>query len=143
MATYFEWKEEYELGFEEVDRQHKKILSIGRKLMTLIRTTDILDNYQEIIEILGELRNYTIVHFSKEEEFMMSNDYPDLTSHAMEHEFLRRKLKQIDKLGQPNHETIIKLVSFVSDWISQHILISDMKIRTHILQSKGTQSIGR
>jgi hemerythrin len=140
---YFEWKEEYEMGVEVVDRQHKKLLSIGRKLMTLIRTTDIIENFEEIKLIMNELRLYTIEHFSREEQFMKENGYPDLTSHAMEHEFLRRKLKQIDKLGQPNHETIIKLVSFVSDWISQHILISDMKIRTHILQSKGTQSIGR
>lgn len=136
MATYFEWKDEYELGLEEVDRQHRKLLSIGRKLMTLIRTTDVLKNSGEVILILDELRNYTLVHFSKEEGFMENNHYPDLISHAMEHEFLRRKLKQIDKLGQPNQETIIKLVSFVSDWISQHILVTDMKFRNYIQQSK-------
>src|SRR5690554_3403096 len=130
---YFQWKKEYELGLEEVDKQHKKLLSIGRKLMTLIRTTDVLENNQEIIQILEELRNYTVEHFASEEKFMKKNGYPDLTSHTMEHEFLRRKLMRIDNLEQPNQETIIKLVSFVSDWIAKHILISDMKIRTHIL----------
>ena len=133
---YFQWKKEYELGLEEVDKQHKKLLSIGRKLMTLIRTTDVLENNQEIIQILEELRNYTVEHFASEEKFMKKNGYPDLTSHTMEHEFLRRKLMRIDNLEQPNQETIIKLVSFVSDWIAKHILISDMKIRTHILESK-------
>lgn len=133
---YFEWKEEYEMGVEVVDRQHKKLLSIGRKLMTLIRTTDIIENFEEIKLIMNELRLYTIEHFSREEQFMKENGYPDLTSHAMEHEFLRKKLKQIYKLEQPDHETIIRLIAFVSDWISGHILITDMKIRNHLLLAR-------
>jgi len=131
--VYFEWKDEYELGVEEIDSQHKKLMGIGRKLMTLIRTTDIMEKSEEIREILNELRNYTIEHFFREEQFMAENRYPDLTSHAMEHNYLRRKLRQIDNLEIINQETIIKLVSFVSDWISQHILVTDMKMRNYIL----------
>lgn len=133
---YFEWKDEYKLGVEEIDLQHKKLLGIGRKLMTLIRTTDILDKSEEVSEILNQLRNYTIEHFSKEEQFMQKKGYPDLTSHVMEHEYLRRKMRQIDDLDIHNQDTIIKLVSFVSDWISQHILISDMKFRNYILSPR-------
>jgi len=134
--VYFEWKDEYKLGVEEIDLQHKKLLGIGRKLMTLIRTTDILDKSEEVSEILNQLRNYTIEHFSKEEQFMQEKGYPDLTSHAMEHEYLRSKMRQIDDLDIHNQDTIIKLVSFVSDWISQHILISDMKFRNYILSPR-------
>ena len=133
---YFEWKDEYKLGVEEIDLQHKKLLGIGRKLMTLIRTTDILDKSEEVSEILNQLRNYTIEHFSKEEQIMQEKGYPDLTSHAMEHEYLRRKMRQIDDLDIHNQDTIIKLVSFVSDWIYQHILISDMKFRNYILSPR-------
>ncbi|HHT66518.1 MAG: bacteriohemerythrin [Caldicoprobacterales bacterium] len=133
---YFEWKNAYELGVEEVDKQHNKLFRIGRNLSVLIQTTDILTNFNEIKQILGELKSYTIEHFSREEQFMRDKGYPDLASHIMEHDFLRKKLLKIDRLGHPNHETIVKLVSFVSDWISRHILISDMKIRNYLLREK-------
>jgi hemerythrin len=133
---YFEWKKAYELGVEEVDKQHNKLFRIGRNLSVLIQTTDILTNFNEIKQILGELKSYTIEHFSREEQFMRDKGYPDLASHIMEHDFLRKKLLKIDRLGHPNHETIVKLVSFVSDWISRHILISDMKIRNYLLREK-------
>jgi hemerythrin len=29
---YFEWKDAYEMGLEEVDKQHQKLFQIGRKL---------------------------------------------------------------------------------------------------------------
>jgi hemerythrin len=131
---YFEWKNSYELGIEEIDIQHRKLLKIGRKLSILIQTMDILANYDEIKQILDELKDYTLVHFSLEEHFMMDNGYHDLASHTMEHEFLRKKLMKIDNLGQPNHDTIVNLVSFVSDWIAKHILISDMKIKNYMLR---------
>lgn len=133
---HFEWKDAYELNMEEIDNQHKRLFRIGRNLSALIQTKDVFANFEEIKQILGELKNYTIEHFSREEQFMRTNGYPDLTSHTMEHDFLRKKLLKIDKLGQPNYETIIKLVSFVSNWIARHILISDMKIRNYMLRMK-------
>ncbi|HHY83667.1 MAG TPA: hemerythrin family protein [Clostridiales bacterium] len=130
---YFEWKDNYEMGVKEVDDQHRKLFQIGRKLSDIIQSENVLHNYDEIERILIELKNYTIEHFSKEEQFMKEHGYTDLVSHAMEHAFLRKKLMKIDSLKEPNHKTLVELVSFVSDWISQHILITDMKIRNFLI----------
>ena len=111
---YFEWKDAYEMGLEEVDKQHQKLFQIGRKLSVLIQTTDVLTDYENINNILDELKDYTLEHFSREEQFMKDHGYPDLASHAMEHGFLRKKLLRLDKMEQHNHKTIVRLVSFAS-----------------------------
>jgi len=130
---YFEWKDNYELGVKEVDDQHRKLFEIGKKLSDLIQSADALTNYELVEQILIELKDYAMEHFSNEEKFMKEHGYTDLVSHAMEHAFLRKKLMKIDKLKEPSHKTLVELVSFVSDWISQHILITDMKMRNFLL----------
>ena len=39
-------------------------ISIGRKLSVLIQTTDVLTDYENINNILDELKDYTLEHFS-------------------------------------------------------------------------------
>jgi hemerythrin len=133
MDMYFEWKDAYELSVEEIDEQHKKLFGIGKRVSDLIQNQDVLSDFGAVQQILIELKEHTEEHFIKEEQFMQEHGYHDIQTHAMEHNFLRKKLLKIDNLAEPNHEMVVRLVSFVADWISQHILISDMKIKKHLL----------
>jgi hemerythrin len=75
---------------------------------------------------------YTREHFSREEAFMFKHQYTDLATHKMEHNFLRKKLLEIDNIDLTSHDTVVRLVSFLSDWISEHIIISDMKFKKYL-----------
>ncbi|MGI6538306.1 MAG: bacteriohemerythrin [Caldicoprobacterales bacterium] len=133
---YFEWKDSYELGVEKIDKQHRKLFSIGDRLAVLIQTKEVMDNYEEVRQILNELKDYTLYHFSSEEKLMREISYHDIVNHAIEHNFLRKKLKEIDTIEEANHKVVVKLVSFLSDWISHHILITDVKVGNYIRTRK-------
>jgi len=125
---YFEWKDSYGVDVEEIDRQHRKLFEIGGRISDLVLAKDGYDHYDEIMTILDELKNYTIYHFNYEEKLMEEYGFPGLDEHKIEHMFLIKKLERMkDKDIDANQEdALINLVTFVSDWISGHILKTDM-----------------
>ena len=49
----FVWKEEFELGIESIDTQHKKLLEIGNVINELlINHGENDDNYDEIYDVI-------------------------------------------------------------------------------------------
>ncbi len=132
------WKDSYSVNVEEIDNQHKKLFEIGISLYNLSSLKDDFDHYDEIVNIIDELRDYTIYHFNFEEDLLRKNGYEDIESHSIEHDFFVKKLKRIEKKdidGQQN-QAIMEMTEFLIDWISSHILQSDMKYKAY-LNSKG------
>jgi len=135
---YFDWKDEYSTGIEVIDKQHRHLFEIGRKIIDLADLNDGFDHYDEIVGILQELKDYTVYHFGFEEELMTKYGYEHYENHKFQHYFA---IKKIEKFGQEDldenqQETIMKLVAFISDWVSNHILNEDMKYKS-FFKSKG------
>jgi hemerythrin len=123
----FEWKSSYSVKVKDIDEQHIKLFEIGTKLFDIASLKDDFDHYDEIIEILKELMDYTEYHFSFEEELMEKAGYEDFEMHKIEHDFFIKKVKRLGKLDIDNDqkEAMLKIVAFVADWITSHILKTD------------------
>lgn len=67
------WKEEYSIGIDLIDAQHKHLFDIGNEAYKLLKSDLCLDKYDKIIEIIEDLRQYTKFHFKTEEEYMLKN----------------------------------------------------------------------
>ena len=65
-----EFTEDYLTGIALVDAEHKELFHIVDKADKLVKSFDELSGYDNIIEILNELKEYTKEHFSDEEEYM-------------------------------------------------------------------------
>lgn len=130
---YFEWKDAYSVNVAEIDSQHKKMFEIGSRISDLVLAKDEYDHYDEIMDILTELTEYTIYHFNYEEKLMERYGYKELDSHRFEHVFLTKKIKKLQEkdIDTNQKKATIDLIAFVSDWISGHILMTDMKYRDH------------
>lgn len=120
------WKNEFETGISHLDEQHKHLFEIGNKAYSLL--DDDLDKFDEIVALIDELKNYTIYHFSTEEEYMKSISYRKFLSHKVEHDDFINKVKAIDleAMDENQEEALRELISFVFDWITEHILGNDM-----------------
>jgi hemerythrin len=120
------WKQEFETGIVQIDEQHKHLFEIGNKAYLLLE--DKLDKYDEIVAIIDELKNYTIYHFTFEEEYMKSIGYRKYLSHKVEHDDFINKIKAVDleKIDEGQDEYLKNLIGFVFDWITDHILGKDM-----------------
>jgi hemerythrin len=128
---YFKWKEEYCTGIDVIDKQHKQLLEIGARIFDLANAKDGYDRYDEILEVLYELKDYTVYHFGFEEELMVKHGYEHYEPHKFQHYFVIKKINkfQNEDIDSEQGETILKLAEFISDWISNHILVEDMKYK--------------
>jgi len=68
----FEMKEEYYLGVDAMDAEHKKLFEIAESAYKLLNDEFIIDKFDYIVKIIEELRDYAEVHFSHEEAYMES-----------------------------------------------------------------------
>lgn len=78
----YEFKDEFLTGIEQIDNEHRKLFALADELYALKCEEFIPDKYDNIREILTELKNYTITHFEHEEAYMEShwlqkNVYPE------------------------------------------------------------------
>jgi len=127
---YFKWKDEYCTGIEAIDNQHRHLMEIGSKIFDLAYADDGCDHYDEIMEVLGELKDYTVYHFGYEEELMVRYGYERYEPHKFQHFFLTKKIEKFEEEKQEiddrQKDTILKLAEFLSDWVTNHILKEDM-----------------
>jgi len=124
------WKEEYRIGVDEIDEQHKKIFEIANEAYELLKDEFCYDKYDRIIELLEELKDYAKFHFSFEEDYMLSIKYKGYFSQKVAHDNFIDKVNSFDlnEIDENQDQYVLEILDFVVDWISQHILKSDKKI---------------
>lgn len=124
------WREEFSLGIDKIDEQHKKLFAIANEAYNLLKDEFYFDKYDQIIKIIKDLRNYTIYHFGFEEAYMRSIEYKRYFSHKVVHDDFKEKINNIDldKIDENQDEYIKELLNFIVDWIENHILKADKLI---------------
>ena len=123
------WQDKYALGVVEIDEQHRKLFEIAGEIEALLNDDFITDKYDDIVAILGELKDYTIQHFKDEEEFMLSNKFPMFLTHKMMHNDFVEKIESIDLSKVDNEQNLYlkEILNFVGEWLVEHILVEDAK----------------
>ncbi len=125
-----EFTDDYLVGIELVDREHKELFRIVDKANRLVKSYDTVSGYDNIIVILNELKAYTIEHFGDEEEYMESIGYEGLAAQKRAHEAFIDKLENIDlnEIENNPQEYLQELLEFLLGWLINHILSTDKKI---------------
>lgn len=135
----FKWQDKFSCGIPEIDKQHKNLFDIGARIYDTAALNDGYDHYDELMQTLDELVEYTKYHFGYEEILMLKCNYPDYPSHKIEHDFFVKKLQKIaaKDMEENQDKTLTEIVVFVADWIAGHILDTDMKYRDCLTQNPG------
>lgn len=132
-----EWKDEYAIGVKEIDNQHRELVAMVTRLENALSTNK---EKQEIGNMLKFLVDYTKKHFTAEEEIMTVSGFSDHNRHKELHKNLIKEVMDV-LLGLKKGRAIEpeKLISFLSDWLVNHIIDEDKKIGEHIAQ-KGQET---
>ena len=122
-----QWKESYRLVIEEIDEQHKKLFEIANRAYELLKNDFVTDKYDRIVDIIEELKDYAVYHFSFEEKYMASIKYRKLFSHKVIHDDFIAKINEVDldNVDESQDEYLLGILDFVVQWIEQHILGTD------------------
>ena len=133
----FEFTDKYKTGIEMVDEEHKKLFEIIRETNDVINTEFVHDKYDGIMRLLAELKNYTEIHFSDEENLMEEIGYPGLEAQRMAHESFVEKLvtidlEELDEIDDNQQEYLLHLIDFLLGWLVNHIIGMDKKIADYM-----------
>ena len=127
-----EWSDDYLIGIETIDAQHRTFFDATRRLYD-----DVLMSKGEeaIQESLMFLRNYAAEHFKDEDAFMKEHEYPRLANHRKLHaEFVARLDElsaQFDREMTPTQELADEILEMTQEWLIEHITNEDvLRIRT-------------
>lgn len=127
----FEWNEKLELGVHEMDDEHKILVGYINELVVNLESQYENRDKESLIKAFSNLANYTIEHFSHEEAFMASINYPLFNSHKKIHEKLLEQVAQYGRDIQNDTLDDQKLVSFLRNWLISHIMGVDMQYAAH------------
>lgn len=122
-----EWRDEFSVGNNEIDTQHKKLFQIAGKAYTLLKDDLVTDKYDQIVSILQELKDYTVYHFSFEEEYMKSIGYKRVLSHKVLHDDFIERINNVNlnAIDENQSKYILETLDFIVSWIGEHILGND------------------
>ena len=125
-----EFTDEYLIGIDLIDREHRELFNIIGQAEHLVKSIDSNTGYDQIIELLNKLKVYTSQHFQDEEEYMESIQYEGLAAQKRAHEAFIDKLENInlDEIEDSPEEYLQKLLEFLLGWLINHILNADKKI---------------
>lgn len=118
-----QWTDSLSTGISLIDEQHKMLLNYINNLYHAMQrgvTDDILLN------ILDVLHDYTVSHFSTEEQFFLHSDYKDSEKHREIHrKFTSRIAEFRDNMKNGSAQVSMELLNFLRDWLIHHIQGTD------------------
>ena len=126
----FAFTDKYKTGIELIDNEHKRLFEIIKETNDVIYDDFLPDKYDAIVHIIGELKEYTIMHFSDEEKYMEETGYAGLEAQKAAHTAFVDKLNHInlDNVDDNQREYLCELINYLLNWLSTHILKMDKKI---------------
>ena len=128
----YEMKPEFFTGIELIDNEHRQLFDYANQIYDLLHAEFVPDKYDNIVDILGKLRDYTKKHFADEEAYMESIQYKKIFTQKIQHQAFIDELDKLDldEISELDNqeETISNLLSFVTDWLIHHILEVDTQI---------------
>ncbi len=125
-----EFTDDYLIGIELIDNEHKELFRIVDQANRLVKSYDGASGYDKILDILDNLKEYTKEHFTDEEEYMESIHYEGLEAQRRAHDAFIQKLENIDlsEIDENPQESLQQLLEFLLGWLVNHILHTDKKI---------------
>ena len=121
------WKDEYSVGVEKIDRQHRHLFEIINKLIDHSGTSG---DSGLVSETLTEMLNYAKEHFTTEEELMQEYGYPEIEQHKEQHIYFFKTTAELS-INALNNQSMVsrEIVEFLKLWLTLHILKCDMKYK--------------
>ena len=134
-----EWMESMATGIAAIDKQHHYLVDTLHKASKTLLLDD-NDDKAHLDQITKDLLGYAIMHFETEEGLMQYYDYltayPDLArEHIAEHrKFSRKVIAVCDQLREGEKVSKIEVLTFLNDWLRDHVLGIDKVLGVYLVQ---------
>lgn len=124
------WKDDYKMGVDFLDKEHKQLFSTMDKLLRISENEE--KSVWACREGIKYLKNHTVEHFEHEEEYMRSIDYKDYAIHKRLHDNFRYKtlpaLEEEMVETEYSIESIRHFLGVCIGWVVAHTQTEDQAI---------------
>ncbi|MCK8818034.1 bacteriohemerythrin [Natroniella sulfidigena] len=130
------WKEQYKIGIDQVDQQHKELFNRLNSFLTIVRNDEPIENkIEEIEKTLDFMGEYVVVHFDSEEKVQQEYNYPDYEEHKEVHERFKAeilKFKEEFEADKCNEDLIMEFSGKLLTWLINHVADEDQRIADYV-----------
>lgn len=133
LANALVWDDSYSTGVPRYDEQHKVLIRMVNDLHDAMQQKR---TKEAVGQILRGLADYTVTHFADEEKSFSQTGYPDEANHKIIHKKLVDQV--VDFIGKfQSGEAVLSqdLLSFLQDWLINHIKGEDKKYGPHLTKN--------
>ncbi len=131
------WDVSLSVGVETLDRQHRELMELTDQTEQLFRRAMEDSNlFDEAQALLKGLKQFATQHFSDEEAYLISVDYPMSEVHSSQHRGFIAYLEEVssERLSHAPEEVLLELFAFLSTWIVDHIRGDDFEYKYFVEQ---------
>ena len=119
------WGPELFLGHRVLDSQHEELVALLNELDDVLA-----GDADRVADVLRRLDAYVLFHFGSEESLMLGLKQPEqLAAHRAEHRHFVEQMVALRELaGNSPDAAIAQLADYLTDWLRNHILVSDRRL---------------
>jgi hemerythrin-like metal-binding protein len=120
----FRWKDDYKVGHEEIDSQHKTLFDL---------VGDFIESkHDSLMSDALKVYEHSKFHFDFEESIMKEVQFSNYLSHIEQHKKLLKVLEEV--IVSITNKTFIKNKTdiFIAEWLVKHTAIEDTKLSDFI-----------
>ena len=128
------WSDNYLMGIEQFDREHKQIFKLAGQILERMRTRDHEAGTRLFVvrEAIIYLNSYFENHVQQEEAYMREIGYAGYEMHRQLHaDFRRKELTKYQKIiesGECKKEDVWDFLGTGIGWLLEHIATADLAI---------------
>lgn len=130
------WTPDLSVGVDFIDEQHKTWFEKADQLFSAGQRGEAKEYVLQMFDFLDE---YTKTHFSDEEKYMKSINYPGLEEQKKAHAHFVEELVRLRREYTESNGSIVTLVKInkmIVDWLIRHISSMDKKIGEYVATLK-------
>ncbi len=136
MREQFLWKEEYEIGVDIIDEEHKRLFEFINNLFLLTEKKrgflGGMNDKRACKKAVEFFREHAMRHFADEEEYMASIHYEGLEQHKHTHMVFRENTlpalgQELERTGY-SPEAVEHFLGVCAGWLIGHTTIEDQAI---------------
>ena len=129
-----QWDESYSVKIASIDAQHKELFGAVARFEEAVEAGE---GVPALLRLLGFLIHYAEEHFATEEVLFEKCGYEQTESHREQHTAFLHNVKRYQARFEAGDVILpVELTTFLEHWIREHVLSSDQRYVSCLLEHK-------
>ena len=121
-SRFAEWRDEFRIGVDDIDEQHRTLFAIVNGLAEVVCSRSEPDRLSALFR---QLEEYAVRHFRDEEMLMAASGYPGLAKHRANHSAFVQVVADTKARHEAGTPPGLEILLFLNAWLIEHIQRED------------------